>query len=271
VPCCSRCCPRRPPCAGRARPPGRAPRAGSLLGLASRSQWGRRPTPSSPTVATRPTRMPVAAGSRLAAALNAIEHARREAGSQYRDVVVGASGSIDKTPVSSPPGTDEHPEHRVARPFPAAWPSSRTTGPAVGPVSLNSALPRRAGRASAYYRFFGRDCWPQGQLQGWYSAEPAKDAPLLSPRARPDLGDCRGPLAHPHDSERLGPRLHTPASDELRASAGVGPASAVVSASVEDQRWGRGRFCRPKAALRGRASAGRPRRASSTLRRDASS
>jgi hypothetical protein len=151
--------------------------------------WARQPIamgpatdPSSPTVATRPTRMPVAAGSRLAAALNAIEHARREAGSQYRDVVVGASGSIDKTPVSSPPGTDEHPEHRVARPFPAAWPSSRTTGPAVGPVSLNSALPRRAGRASAYYRFFGRDCWPQGQLQRWYSAEPTKDAPLLSPR-----------------------------------------------------------------------------------------
>jgi hypothetical protein len=39
------------------------------------------------------------------------------------------------------------------------------------------------------------------------SAEPAKDAPPLSPRARSDLGDCRGPLPHPHDSERLGPDL----------------------------------------------------------------
>ena len=66
---------------------------------------------------------------------------------------------------------------------PAAWPSPRTTGPAVDPVCLNSALPRRAGRASAYYRFFGRDCWPQGQLQAWYSAEPAKDAPASIGRA----------------------------------------------------------------------------------------
>jgi hypothetical protein len=70
--------------------------------------------------------------------------------------------------------TSEICEHRGApsRPAvpPAAWPSARTTGPAVDPVCLNSALPRRAGRASAYYRFFGRDAWPQGQLEAWYSA-----------------------------------------------------------------------------------------------------
>jgi hypothetical protein len=88
---------------------------------------------------------------------------------------VGAPGSFNRTPVSSP--RQKRAPRAPSRPaVPAAWPSPRTTGPAVDPVCLNSALPRRAGHASAYYRFFGRDCWPQGQLQEWYSAEPAKDA-----------------------------------------------------------------------------------------------
>jgi hypothetical protein len=56
--------------------------------------------------------------------------------------------------------------------MPTGWSSIKRTGPAVDPVRLNSGLPRRAGsRASAQYRFFGRDCWPQGQLDEWYSSK----------------------------------------------------------------------------------------------------
>src|SRR5918997_1768179 len=86
--------------------------------------------------------------------------------------VVGAPGSFDKTP-SHRPWQKRAPRAPSRPAFPAAWRSPQTTGAAVDPVCLNSALPRRAGRASAYYRFFGRDYWPQRQLEGWYSAGPA--------------------------------------------------------------------------------------------------
>jgi hypothetical protein len=127
---------------------------------------------------------------------------------------VGAPGSFDRTPVSSPPAeTSTRAQSRPA--VPAAWPSPRTTGPAVDPVCLNSALPRRAGRASAYYRFFGRDCWPQGQLQGWYSAEPAKDAPPLSPRARSDTSATAEARFRTRMTASVSvPALPTPASDD---------------------------------------------------------
>ena len=91
--------------------------------------------------------------------------------------------SATRRPATGSPAQTRSPstqEHRVARPSPLLrGPLREQTGPAVGPVSLNSALPRRAGRASAYYRFFGRDAWPQGQLEGWYSARRLSDVPLL--------------------------------------------------------------------------------------------
>jgi hypothetical protein len=133
--------------------------------------------------------------------------------------VVGAPGSFAKPPVSPPPAdTSTQSTESPGRSL-QPGPSPRTTGPAVDPVCLNSALPRRAGRASAYYRFFGRDCWPQGQLQGWYSAEPAKDAP--APRPKGEVGPRRVPRARFRTRMTASvpvPALQTPASDEARSS-----------------------------------------------------
>jgi hypothetical protein len=41
----------------------------------------------------------------------------------------------------------------------------QNTGPAVDPVCLKGALPRRAGARVGVVPLSGRDCWPQGQLQ----------------------------------------------------------------------------------------------------------
>jgi hypothetical protein len=93
------------------------------------------------------------------------------------------------------------------------------------------------------------------------SAEPAKDAPPLSPRARSDLGDCRGPLPHPHDSARLGPRPTDAARDEQRQRGSGVPALLLVVGIQE--RWvacrggRRGCFCTgPGGSLDGETDGG---------------
>ena len=142
-----------------------------------------------------------------------------------------------------------------------------STGPAVDPVGLNSALPRRAFRASAYCRFFGRDCWPQGQLEPCYSAGPAgasESCPLVPslrttkglrrrvPSARKASQSSRRPVG---EGVRIGcrrtgrrgglriPRRPVLAGDSARAAAPV--------------RWG---SRRPRCRLRRLASEPMPRR-----------
>ena len=150
--------------------------------------------------------------------------------------------------LSHRPCRNEHPKHRVARPSPQPGPL-REQWPRVDPICLNSALPRRAGRASASYRLFGRDRWPQGQLQGWYAAEPAEDAPPLSPSAGSDLGDCRRPLLHPHDSERLGPRPTDARIGRGGAASGWAPATSCDARFRARSDRGPGRAAGALAAL----------------------
>ena len=104
--------------------------------------------------------------------------------------------------------------------------SEHSTGPAVDPVCLNSALPRRAGRASAYCRFFGRDGWPQGQLERCYSDWPADASGFRRQFARAsrqpsEQGRGVRPLFSKHRAVRIVPTAAVGAAGPGKADAHV--------------------------------------------------
>jgi hypothetical protein len=68
---------------------------------------------------------------------------------------------------------------------------------------------------SAYYRFFGRDCWPQGQLDGSYSAERAGAGEFRWLSRRTPRGNIYG--------VRLGQQLGHSPNGALRLRQGVRP------------------------------------------------
>ena len=127
----------------------------------------------------------------------------------------------------------------------------RRTGPAVDPVCLNSALPRRAGRASAYYRSSAGKRWPQGQLKNG-TPLPARVAPATRPwtleaalggPARGGAGEPtrghRRPTTRPR--RRRSPYASKPEVSHVSCGAALVPctASERLRSGVRDACWGR--------------------------------